>query len=557
MPYDPDNPLVIQSDRTILADVHSPRYEEAREVLARFADLVKSPEHIHTYRLTPLSLWNAAASGMTAAEMRACLLRFSRYDVPETLLCEIDDYVGRYGRVRLTAVDGRLRLVADDPLLLLEIAGHKSIQPILLEKTRDHLGVDPAQRGRIKQELLALGFPVADLAGYIEGSRLPVAIRAVAADGRPFALRAYQEEAVAAFYAGGSATGGSGVVVLPCGAGKTMVGIGVMAALCAETLILTTNTIAVRQWQAELLDKTDLAPESIGEYTGERKEIRPVTVTTYQILTWRRQAAEGFPHFELFAAKNWGLIIYDEVHLLPAEVFRITAELQARRRLGLTATLVREDGRADDVFTLIGPKKYDVPWKILEEQAWIATAHCHEIRVGMPESLRLDYAVAGQHEQYRLAADNPQKDGVVMRLCARHAGERVLVIGQYLDQLRRIAAALGAPLITGATPTSERARLYGAFKAGDLRLLVVSKVANFAVDLPEAGVAIQVSGTFGSRQEEAQRLGRILRPKADGRPAHFYTVVTRGTRDQDFAFNRQLYLAEQGYRYTIEDGEDA
>ena len=553
--YDPENPLIIQSDRTVLADAHSPRLGAARESLARFADLVKSPEHIHTYRLTPLSLWNAAASGMTADEMQDCLRRYSRYEVPEGILREIAEYVGRYGRVRLVAAEGELRLIADDPYLLLEIANQQSVQPLLRGRGRDHLTVEPAQRGRIKQELLNLGFPVADLAGYVPGGSLPLTLRSLSLGGRPFKLRAYQEEAVAAFYAGGSAAGGSGVVVLPCGAGKTMVGLGVMAAVAAETLILTTNTIAVRQWLAELLDKTELDASMIGEYTGERKEIRPVTVTTYQILTWRRRESEGFPHLELFGAKDWGLVIYDEVHLLPAEVFRVTADLQAKRRLGLTATLVREDGRAEDVFTLIGPKKYDVPWKELEEQSWIATAHCHEMRVELGESLRLDYAVAGRHEQYRLAADNPVKDEVVQRLAGLHRDDRVLVIGQYLAQLRRLAALLNAPLITGATPTEERARLYEDFKSGAITILVVSKVANFAVDLPEANVAIQVSGTFGSRQEEAQRLGRILRPKADGRPVHFYAVVTRATRDQDYAFNRQLFLAEQGYRYTIEDGE--
>ena len=553
--YDPENPLIIQSDRTVLADAHSPRLGEARESLARFADLVKSPEHMHTYRITPLSLWNAAASGMTADEMEDCLRRYSRFEVPEGILREIAEYVGRYGRVRLVAAGGELCLIADDPYLLLEIANQQSVQTLLRRRGPDYLAVEPAQRGRIKQELLNLGFPVADLAGYVPGGSLSLTLRNLSLGGRPFKLRAYQEEAVAAFYAGGSAAGGSGVVVLPCGAGKTMVGLGVMAAVAAETLILTTNTIAVRQWLAELLDKTELDASMIGEYTGERKEIRPVTVTTYQILTWRRRETEGFPHLELFGAKDWGLIIYDEVHLLPAEVFRVTADLQAKRRLGLTATLVREDGRAEDVFTLIGPKKYDVPWKELEEQAWIATAHCHEIRVEMPETLRLDYAVAGRHEQYRLAADNPVKDEVVQRLAAHHRGDRVLVIGQYLAQLRRLAVLLDAPLITGATPTDERARLYEDFKRGALTVLVVSKVANFAVDLPEASVAIQVSGTFGSRQEEAQRLGRILRPKADGKPAQFYTIVTRATRDQDYAFNRQLFLAEQGYRYTIEDGE--
>jgi DNA excision repair protein ERCC-3 len=548
------NPLIVQGDKTVLLEVDSPLYEAARDALARFAELEKSPEHVHTYRITPLSLWNAAAAGLTADEVVAALERFGKYPLPGNVRADVVDYMARYGRVKLVRHDdGRLRLVSDDPPLLAEVARHRRLAPFVVGRDPDGaLVVEPAQRGHVKQALVQFGYPAEDLAGYVAGARLEIQLRQIrAADGAPFALRGYQREAAAVFHAGGSARGGSGVIVLPCGAGKTLVGMAAMAELQASTLILTPSIVAARQWIRELLDKTDLPADAIGEYSGERKEIRPVTVTTYQVLTYRPARSEEFPHFALFDQRDWGLIVYDEVHLLPAPVFRITAEIQARRRLGLTATLVREDGRETDVFSLIGPKKYDVPWKDLERQGWIAAAECHEVRLPMADERRMAYAIAEEREKYRVAAENPLKLDLLDRLLLRHRDDQVLVIGQYLDQLATVAERYGAPLITGKTATLERERLYEAFRTGEVRLLIVSKVANFSIDLPDANVAIQISGTFGSRQEEAQRLGRILRPKPDGQLAHFYTLVTRDTRDQEFAANRQMFLTEQGYRYEI------
>ena len=548
------NPMIVQGDKTVLLEVDNPLYEAARDALARFAELEKSPEHVHTYRVTPLSLWNAAAAGLTAGEVVDALERFGKYPLPGNVRADVADYVARYGRVKLVRHDdGKLRLVSEDRPLLAEIAHHRRLAPFIVGRGQDGaLVVEPAQRGHVKHALVQFGYPAEDLAGYVAGARLEIRLRETrASDGAPFALRRYQREAAAVFHAGGSARGGSGVIVLPCGAGKTLVGMAAMAELQSSTLVLTPSIVAARQWIRELLDKTDLSPDAVGEYSGEHKEIRPVTVTTYQVLTHRPARSEEFPHFALFDERDWGLIVYDEVHLLPSPVFRITAEIQARRRLGLTATLVREDGRETDVFALIGPKKYDVPWKDLERQGWIATAECHEIRLPMADDRRMAYAVAEEREKYRIAAENPLKLDVLDRLLLRHRDDQVLVIGQYLDQLATVAERYGAPLVTGKTPTLEREKLYEAFRVGEVRLLVVSKVANFSIDLPDANVAIQISGTFGSRQEEAQRLGRILRPKQDGQLAHFYTLVTRDTRDQEFAANRQMFLTEQGYRYEI------
>jgi DNA excision repair protein ERCC-3 len=554
----PSNPLVVQSDRTLLLEVDHPLYAEARDALAQFAELEKSPEHIHSYRLTPLSLWNAAAAGLDASRVLEMLGQFSKYDLPPNVVSDVRDYIGRYGKLKLLRDGGELILRSDDPVLIAEVSRQKRMQPyIYSRRDANTLVVDPARRGHVKQALVSIGYPAEDLAGYTEGTALRFTTRETTLSEHPFVMRTYQTDAVAAFYANGALSGGSGVVVLPCGAGKTIVGIGAMAAVQRATLILTPNTVAVRQWIAELLDKTSLTADQVGEYTGERKDIRPVTVTTYQILTYRPSEDSEFPHFGLVTGHDWGLIVYDEVHLLPAPVFRLTAEIQARRRLGLTATLVREDGREADVFGLIGPKRFDVPWRELERQGWIATAECHEIRVALPDEQRMPYALSEEREKYRMAAENPVKTQVVRELLARHSDDQVLIIGQYLDQLKYLATLLDAPLLTGRTNTTQREKLYDRFRRGELKRLVVSKVANFAIDLPDANVAIQVSGTFGSRQEEAQRLGRILRPKSDGRPAHFYTIVTRDTRDQDFSANRQLFLTEQGYRYTIEDAESA
>jgi len=552
----PGNPLIVQSDKTILLEVDHPLHAEARDALAQFAELEKSPEHIHTYRLSPLSLWNAAAGGMNAAMVLELLTQYSKYTIPTNIVVDIREYMSRYGRIKLIREGDALLLTSTDTALMAEILHHKRTQPYLLRQIDSHtIQVDASRRGHIKQALIHIGFPAEDLAGYTDGSPLPMKLRDVTLHDEDFAPRAYQYSAAAAFYAGGAPSGGSGVVVLPCGAGKTIVGLAAMVDIQRATLILSPNTIAVRQWISEIIDKTDIPPEMVGEYTGERKDICPITVSTYQILTYRRSEEEDFPHFSLFSSYDWGLIIYDEVHLLPAPVFRITAEIQARRRLGLTATLVREDGREADVFSLIGPKKYDVPWRELERQGWIATAECHEIRVSMTEDEQLNYAVAEEREKYRLAAESPAKLTVTRYLAERHNGDQVLIIGQYLDQLKILADELHAPLLTGKTSNKQREKLYDQFRRGEVKRLVVSKVANFAIDLPDANVAIQVSGTFGSRQEEAQRLGRILRPKSDGSLAYFYSIVTRDTRDQEFSANRQLFLTEQGYRYVIEDAE--
>lgn len=562
----PGNPIIVQSDRTILLEVDHPQYAEARDALARFAELEKSPEHIHTYRLSPLSLWNAAAGGLSASTILELLTRYSKYPVPNNVATDIREYISRYGRIKLIRggeQNDELFLVSEDVALLLEVLHHKRMQPYLLRPIDRHtLQIDAARRGHVKQALIHIGFPAEDLAGYTDGSPLPIRLLTTTRLGKPFSPRAYQQAAADAFYAGGAPGGGSGAVVLPCGAGKTIVGLATIADIQRATLILTPNTIAVRQWINELLDKTDIDPGLIAEYTGERKDIAPITVSTYQILTYRRtinneqeDALEFYPHFSLFTSYDWGLIIYDEVHLLPAPVFRITAEIQARRRLGLTATLVREDGREADVFSLIGPKKYDVPWRELERQGWIATAECHEVRVSLSEDEQLNYATSETREKYRIAAETPAKVRVARYLAERHNDDQVLIIGQYLDQLKMLSEELNAPLLTGRTSTSQREKLYNQFRCGEIKRLVVSKVANFAIDLPDANVAIQVSGTFGSRQEEAQRLGRILRPKSDGGLAYFYSVVTRDTCDQEFSANRQLFLTEQGYRYIIEDAE--
>jgi DNA excision repair protein ERCC-3 len=579
MAYHPENPLIVQGDRTVLLEAANARYEEARDTIAAIAELEKSPEHIHTYRITPLSLWNAASAGLTSDEAITNLERFSKFDLPGNIVHDIRDYMSRFGRLKLLRAPehgGRLVLWSEDHILVTEISHARKIKPFIIRQLDERtLEVSPAMRGHLKHALVEFGYPAEDLAGYVQGSPLTLQLRDETRLGKGFGLRDYQREAVDIFWASGGSKGGSGVVVLPCGAGKTVVAIGTLAEAQAHTLIVCFGTNAVHQWISEILDKTTITPDMIGEYTGDLKEIKPITVTTYQVLTYhppkrkrpneadaegmvkKRPLEEEFPHLGLFTSRDWGLIIYDEVHLLPAPVFRVTAEIQARRRLGLTATLVREDGRESDVFSLIGPKKYDLPWKTLEKQGWIATADCWEVRVALPQELRMAYALAEDgRDKYRIAAENPEKFAALDRLLAMHRDDNVLVIGQYLDQLHAIAERMDAPLITGKLPNRDREKLYNAFRNGEIKKLVVSKVANFAIDLPDANVAIQVSGTFGSRQEEAQRLGRILRPKSDGTLAHFYTVVTRDTNDQEFAARRQLFLTEQGYRYTILDAAE-
>jgi len=574
-------PLIVQSDRTLLLDVHAPGAEEARAAILPFAELEKSPEHIHTYRITPLSLWNAASAGFTPDDVINALNSYSRYEVPSGISKGFAGTMARYGKIRLCSAPGvepsegglteELLLTAEDDMIEKEIAAAGNVASYLV-KTEGGFKVKLTDRGTVKQELIKLGWPVQDEAALRAGEHLELALRentaapgtaapdpaapAVSASGRrPFVLRDYQMEAARAVLGQGGPGTGFGVVVLPCGAGKTIVGMAVMSILKTNTLILSANVAAVHQWMDELLDKTTLTSDQIAEYSGDSKAVAPVTIATYQILTWRPNRGGEFPHFSLFRQYPWGLIIYDEVHLLPAPVFRVTAELQAVRRLGLTATLIREDGAEDAVFSLVGPKRYDVPWKDLERKGWIAEASCIEVRIDLPEGLKVPYAVAGKREKYRIAAENLYKEEATLELIDNHKEDRIFIIGQYISQLESIARRLEAPLVTGKTPNAERERIYAAFRKGEIPVMVVSKVANFALDLPDASMAIQISGSFGSRQEEAQRLGRILRPK-ENKNSYFYTIVSRSTVEEDFAANRQKFLAEQGYRYSIQYWEE-
>ena len=541
-----DGPLIVQSDKTLLLDIDHPMSVECRRAIAPFAELERSPEHIHTYRLTPLGLWNARAAGHDAEQVIDTLIKYSRYAVPHSILIDVAETMSRYGRLRLEMdpVHG-LILITTDTAVLEEVIRAKKIAPLLGARIdAETITVLPSQRGQIKQSLLRLGWPAEDFAGYVDGQAHEISLVQ-----KDWKIRPYQELAAEGFW-----HGGSGVVVLPCGAGKTIVGAAAMAHAKATTLILVTNTIAARQWREELLKRTTLNEDEIGEYSGSKKEIRPVTIATYQVMTKKKNGV--YAHLDLFDSYDWGLIIYDEVHLLPAPIFRFTADIQSRRRLGLTATLVREDGMEGEVFSLIGPKRFDVPWKEIEAQGYIAPAECIEVRVNLTETERLAYATAEPENRYRNCATTRTKRDVVEALVEKHVDDQVLVIGQYIDQLDELSEVLGAPLIKGETPIKEREILFNKFRSGEIKCLVVSKVANFSIDLPDATIAIQVSGAFGSRQEEAQRLGRILRPKSDGRGAKFYSVISRDTIDQDFAQNRQRFLAEQGYSYKIIDADD-
>ena len=539
-------PLIVQSDKTLLLEVDHADAGAARGAIAPFAELERAPEHVHTYRVTPLALWNARAAGHDAEQVVDALVKYSRYAVPQALLMDVVETMGRYGRLQLSNHPAHgLVMATTDRAVLTEVLRNKKIAPMIGSRIDDDtVIVHPSERGRLKQMLLKVGWPAEDLAGYVDGEAHEIAL-----DQTGWELRDYQADAVEGFWAGGS-----GVVVLPCGAGKTLVGAAAMAKAGATTLILVTNTVAGRQWKRELVARTSLTEDEIGEYSGERKEIRPVTIATYQVMT--RKTKGDFRALELFDSRDWGLIIYDEVHLLPAPVFRMTSDLQSRRRLGLTATLVREDGREGDVFSLIGPKRYDVPWRDIEAQGWVAPAECVEVRVTMTDNERILYATAEADERYRMCACARTKIPVVRSILERHRGEPALVIGAYLDQLDELGVALDAPVIQGSTRNKERESLFDQFRRGEIPVLVVSKVANFSIDLPEASVAVQVSGTFGSRQEEAQRLGRLLRPKADGRQAHFYSVVARDSVDAEYAAHRQRFLAEQGYAYRIVDADD-
>ena len=569
----PNGAIIVQSNLEIMVEVDNPNYTTARDAIAPFTELVKSPEHLHTYKISHLSLWNAAATGLRAPEVLERLDSQSRYPVPPSVVTEIEDYMARYGLLRLKKEDDRLLMESDDKIMFLEICKLRDVEPFIIEHIDDtHVVVDPERRGHLKMVLTNAGFPVEDLAGYTVGDPLPIKLRETTVSGKPFTLRDYQKDAAQVFYASGSEKGGSGVIVLPCGSGKTVIGLATMALIQTKTLILTPNISSSRQWIREICDKTNLTLDQVKEYSGEVKEIGPVTVATYQILTQRKRAKKGdddkevkepemtdeevkkeLANFPLFSQEKWGLMIYDEVHLLPAPVFRLSTEMQATRRLGLTATLVREDHKETEVFSLIGPKKFDIPWRILEAQGWIATADCNEIRIPMEPELKMKYALAPVREKITLASTNPEKTDIVERLLKHFSkpDDRVLIIGQYIDQLEALSEDLQIPLITGKTPNKEREKLYGAFRSGAQKNLMVSKVGNFAIDLPDANVLIQISGTFGSRQEEAQRLGRVLRPKSDGGAAHFYSIVTQDSKEQEFAMNRQLFLTEQGYAYKI------
>ena len=570
----PNGAIIVQSNLEIMVEVDAPSYEAARDAIAPFTELVKSPEHLHTYKISHLSLWNAAATGLRAPDVIERLESQSRYPIPQTVITEVEDYMARYGLLRLKKDGDRLIIESDDQYMFTEICKLKEVEPFVIEFLGDTSAiVDPERRGHLKMALTNAGFPVEDLAGYTVGDPLPIHLRETTLSGKKFELRDYQKEAAQVFYASGSEKGGSGVIVLPCGSGKTVIGLATMALVQTKTLILTPNISASRQWIREICDKTDLTIDQVKEYSGEVKEIGPVTVATYQILTQRKRAKKAenekpetelddfsdeevkkeLANFPLFSQQKWGLMIYDEVHLLPAPVFRLSTEMQATRRLGLTATLVREDHKETEVFSLIGPKKYDIPWRILEAQGWIATADCNEIRIPMEAELKMKYALAPVREKITLASTNPEKTDIVERLLKYFdkPDDRVLIIGQYIDQLEALSKELDIPLITGKTPNKDREKLYAAFRDGSLKNLMVSKVGNFAIDLPDANVLIQISGTFGSRQEEAQRLGRVLRPKSDGGAAHFYSIVTQDSKEQEFAMNRQLFLTEQGYAYKI------
>jgi len=541
--------IIVQSNMEVLLNVDSPLHHEARDAIAPFTEIVKSPEHFHTYSISHLSLWNAASTGLTAQDVLERLAKYSSYEIPINVATEITEYMERYGILRLVLKDGNLILESDNEALLIEICSRKEIQ-IYIENflSKRAAIVNPLVRGKLKIVLTEIGFPVQDLAGYVQGEFLDIQLN------DSFVLRDYQKDAAQVFYASGSEKGGSGVIVLPCGSGKTIIGMAAMALVKTHTLILTPSVTAARQWIRELLQKTNLKEEQIKEYSGDVKEIGHVTIATYQILTQRKKGNnEQFSNFSLFEAQKWGLMIYDEVHLLPAPVFRFSADMQATRRLGLTATLIREDHKETEVFSLIGPKKFDIPWRVLESQGWIASAKCHEIRIPMEMEMKMSYAVAPQRDKIVIAGCNPEKFDVVKNLLEKHSEEndRILIIGQYLDQLDALSKEIKVPLITGKTPNKEREKIYDSFRKGEIRILMVSKVGNFAIDLPDASVLIQISGTFGSRQEEAQRLGRVLRPKKDGRPAMFYSLVTKDSREQEFAMNRQLFLVEQGYGYEV------
>lgn len=547
-----NGPLIIQSDHTLLLEVQHPQYTECRDFLVSFAELEKSPEFIHTYRITPLSLWNAAALDLLLENIVAGLHQYARYNIPPNVLVNLKDWYSTYGKLILEKYNNRqLKLSIPDDFIFRQIINQDPLQKYFHDIGDHYILIDAHERGNIKHDLIKIGFPVKDLCGYTKGDDFSFSLSDIDRQtNTPFALRDYQEEAVDAFYHSGNNSGGNGIIVLPCGSGKTIIGIGTMAAIANHTLIVSTNNVSVQQWKKEILAKTTVSEDQIGVFTGTTKVIKPITITTYQMLTYRKSRNDDFKNLHLFTDHNWGLILYDEVHMLPAPVFRATINIQAKRRMGLTATLIREDGKEEDVFALIGPKRYDVPWKVLENKGYIAEAYCTEYRINLTPITEWNYAHASKRQKFRIASENPAKITLAKELIAHHYEDQILVIGQYISQVERVAKELQLPIITGKTKHAKREELYAAFRDRDIRVLVVSKVANFAVDLPDANVLIQLSGTYGSRQEEAQRLGRILRPKK--KRSHFYTLVSKGTTEQEFAINRQLFLVEQGYKYHIE-----
>jgi DNA excision repair protein ERCC-3 len=544
-------PIIIQSDNSVLLETQHPQFESARDFLSKFAELIKSPEFIHTYRITPLSLWNAAAIEISLDEILSGLQTYAKYQIPENVITNLQDWFDIYGKLTLYKhKNNLLRLEISENSIFNRIINDDNLEKYWHHIEANQFYIDSSQRGNLKQDLIKAGYPVQDLCGYVAGNQLEIGSKKIDLEGEKFDYYPYQKEAIEAFYESGNERGGSGVIVLPCGSGKTIVGIGVIDKISSHTIIITTNNVAAHQWRHELLDKTNLSQDMIGEYTGAKKIIKPITITTYQMMTHRKSTTDDFKHINIFTDYNWGLIIYDEVHMLPAPVFRVTTNIQSKRRLGLTATLVREDGKEDEVFALIGPKKYDLPWKVLEQQGYISRVYCTEFRIKMPGKLEVEYAYAKKRKQFRLASENPRKIQITEELISNHNEDSILVIGYYISQLEEVASELGLPIITGKTKEEEREKLYEDFRNKRINTLVVSKVANFAVDLPDANIMIQLSGTFGSRQEEAQRLGRILRPKK--KRSHFYTLVSKGSREQDFAINRQMFLVEQGYKYHIE-----
>ncbi len=566
-----NNPVIVQADGKVLVEANHKKYEQAREFLTQFAELESSPNALHTYQITNISLWNAASANLSSVEIVLGLNKISKYPIPKEVEELITDTIDRYGLVKLLPNPDNpqeIKVAFESAYIQRLFTSEPLVQDLLIKRGRRKdmtYSISIANRGIFKQQCLLADWPVEDLAGFKPGTALSISLRdRIKNTDIVFEPRSYQWEAAKRWYQDGKSTGGCGVVVLACGGGKTIVGITAMSLVQRKTLILATNQASVNQWIQEIISKTNLTSRDVGSYTSDSRDLRPVTVSTYQMVSHKKSKDDGFENLDIFDKEDWGLIIYDEVHLLPAPVFGATANLQAMRRLGLTATLVREDGKENDVFTLVGPKRYELPWQDLQKLGFIASISCVEIHVEMSKELRRTYREAKEKDKSMLASNNPAKLDAVRYLLKKHRQDNVLIIGTYLEQLDIMSAELQLPVITGKTPNHLREKLFAQFRSGKIKTLIVSKVANFSIDLPDANVAIQLSGTFGSRQEEAQRLGRILRPKNLKRKgknnnvnienkAYFYTLVTKDSKEQTFALNRQKFLAGQGYRYQLED----